>query len=118
MAILAINTKTVENPFRIQGLISVLWLHNSLAEYDFKVWNKTQMNHTQLYSKQYMQIQEEDSQTSLSGMRLLSDCTTLLQKCFKDWNQKMNHLAQLHLKTNLCKSKKNLIENHKIRNQC
>jgi hypothetical protein len=40
-----------------------------------------------------------------------------LQRCFEDWNQKMKHHAQLHLKTNLCKSKKYLIENHKIRNQ-
>jgi len=64
-----------------------------------------------------MQIQEEDSQTSLLEWGLISDCTTLLQKCFKDWNQKMNHHAQLHLKTILCKSKKNLIENHKIWNQ-
>jgi predicted negative regulator of RcsB-dependent stress response len=69
MAILTIKRKTVENPFQIQGLISVLRLHHSLAEFDFKVWNQTQMNQTQLYSKQYMQIQE-DSQTSLSGMRV------------------------------------------------
>jgi len=69
MAILMIKRKTVENPFWIQGLISVLRLHHSLAEFDFKVRNQTQMNQTQLYSKQYMQIQE-DSQTSLSGMRV------------------------------------------------
>lgn len=71
MAILAIKTKTVENPFRIQGLISVLWLHLTLLQNMIsKSGTKTQMNHTQLYSKQYMQIQEEDSQTSLSGMRV------------------------------------------------
>lgn len=119
MAMLAIKTKTVENPFQIQGLISVLWLHLTLLQNMIsKSGTKTQMNHTHNCTQNNIcKSKKKTAKHPFLEWELISDCTTLLQKYFKDWNKKMNHHAQLHLKTDLCKSKKNLTENHKIRNQ-